>query len=212
MGDYKDKVVVVGIMGAAGAGKDTFATLLETAWRVDTEYTGAVLTTPLAEPLKDAVAELLDIPLFEVDEYKRSDAPVVTTERGTCNLRQVLQSLGTEWGREHMGKDFWVRLLDMRLEDRVLRHPGITTPKQGGSPVSLVIIPDVRFEEEAEFVRSFPHHQLVTVVRNGIDGGRHASEQYWKTAPADVKVLNNGMPSEMGVYASVVSRRFHGAS
>jgi energy-coupling factor transporter ATP-binding protein EcfA2 len=74
--------------------------------------------------------------------------------------RELAQTLGTEWGRDMVRKDIWLQALAMKAEDK------------------FVIIDDVRFEQEADFVRA--HGELIHVRRlnhRSISESGHASEK-----------------------------------
>ena len=62
-----------------------------------------------------------------------------------------MQTLGTEWGRNMIGPDVWVRLTMHRVDD--LLASGVN-----------VIIDDVRFDNEAEAIRE-RDGQIVTLSR-----------------------------------------------
>lgn len=55
------------------------------------------------------------------------------------DTRHGMQTLGSEWGREHMHEDFWLHVLDMRRK---------VSFQKGHS----VAITDVRFPNEVDFV------------------------------------------------------------
>ena len=52
--------------------------------------------------------------------------------------RSLLQSLGTEWGRNIVGQDIWVQAMEQKFQS---------------SYAPLRIIDDLRFENEAHMVR-----------------------------------------------------------
>lgn len=99
--------------------------------------------------------------------------------------RHLLQTLGTEWGR-HQHPEMWLRLWRQRYGD-LCRFPFRTIPAPAGTrgldrkvPVVGVIVDDVRFVNEAEFLQTRCHDfQLLSVVRAkeaGHPTDRHVSE------------------------------------
>lgn len=58
--------------------------------------------------------------------------------------REYLQKGGTEQGREKHGENWWIDMADAWLR----------TLEEGGWPVDKVYVPDVRFRNEAEWVRA----------------------------------------------------------
>lgn len=59
-----------------------------------------------------------------------------------CTPRDLLQSFGTEYIRNTVRRDFWVRIVGMQI-DRIHKI----------KPDVVVILDDIRFEDEAELIR-----------------------------------------------------------
>lgn len=126
-------IVIVGITGRAQHGKDTAANVLIEEFGF-TRY-------GLADPLKEIALAIDPI----IDSELRLGKVVALggweAAKKYPEVRRFLQALGTEGIREHLDEDAWVRHLERRLaEDR---------PKR-------VVVPDVRFPNEARWVR-VPH-------------------------------------------------------
>jgi len=83
----------------------------------------------------------------------------------------MMQTLGTEWGRALIDGDLWVVAMEQCID-------------------GCLIIPDVRFENEAEFVRKYGLLLHVT-GRGGIEGD-HVSESGITLEPEDRVVTNSG--------------------
>jgi hypothetical protein len=120
--------LLIGISGRAGSGKNAAASMIP----------GAVVVQ-LADPLYAGLSAMLGIPetLMRNRDYKERPVPGIGK-----SVRQLLQTLGTEWGRSTVCGDVWIRLLERRVEH--LRLAG----------VSVVAVADVRFQNEAEWIRS----------------------------------------------------------
>jgi len=98
-------------------------------------------------------------------------------------IRRFLQVLGTEAVRDFLGADAWVRALSKRMhEDDVF---GVTADGVDLDPHTKIVITDVRFPNEADWVRKVGG-SLWRIVRlnadgsvfdNGI-GSDHPSEKY----------------------------------
>lgn len=123
------KPMIIGLTGYKRSGKTTVATLLaERGWQVES----------FAAPIRRAVADLLGMTQTQLDDSK-SD-PVAWLDGLTP--RALMQTLGTEWGRARH-PDLWVRALLGRIS--VAELP---------AGVALQwVIHDVRFVNEAEFIR-----------------------------------------------------------
>lgn len=80
--------------------------------------------------------------------------------------RKAYQVVGTEWARENFGVNVWIDVLMAKRD-----------------PQKITIVPDIRFENEVDWLIE-NHHDLVGVCRKHRDniGQTHVSEQYIETA------------------------------
>lgn len=171
---------IIGISGLAGSGKDTAADFL-------LEQDGFVKIS-LADPIKRFamdVWEFSEEQLFGASKYR--NAPDYRYELSPNNFltpRHVLQHLGTEGGRA-IDYDVWIRYA-IRTAKRLLEDPDyIYTQKDGlercpaSGETKAVVIPDVRFCNEIEYIKS-AGGKLLRVIRPGagLEGAfaQHQSE------------------------------------
>ncbi len=155
--------MLIGVTGYAQHGKDTVANLLVREF--------GFTRIAFADTLK-RMALVLD-PIVTSDREPWRLAPLVKRvgwEQAKQNpeVRRFLQVLGTEAVRDNLGADSWVEALDM---------------KRNG--IEDVVIPDVRFENEAHYIQSngqlwgvrrfVDDDDLRTPYDNGI-GTTHPSE------------------------------------
>ena len=119
------KQILIGLCGPAGCGKDTVARHMANC--AFTRYT-------LAMPLKKGLEAMLGIDLGVWDDRQRKEAVIPWLGKSP---RQVAQTLGTEWGRQLVHPDLWVKLM-LRKWDEV-RHS--LSPR--------MVVTDVRFDNEA---------------------------------------------------------------
>ena len=140
--DPKSRGRLLGLAGRAGCGKSTIAQAL-----VDR---GLAQRVRFAGPLKDGLVAM-GLSREQVDGALKE-----TPSHLLCGAtpRHAMQTLGTEWGRNMIGPDVWVRLTMHRVDD--LLASGVN-----------VIIDDVRFDNEAEAIRE-RDGQLVTLVRGPV--------------------------------------------
>lgn len=135
---------IIGLMGAAGAGKDTVATM------VREHHPRLVRVDACANPLYDGLATMLGVS----PEYLRDrNAKEMPHSRLGVSPRVMLQTLGTEWGRNTISPDIWIDLALERHHERLRRSPYIVT-----------ILTDIRFTNEAEALRK-AGGRLVHVIR-----------------------------------------------
>ena len=149
------------IMGAAGAGKDTLASMIE-EYLYGTQLVYPVARLRFSAPLKHVVSVMfgLDEERLNALEYKESPLEkviVVPSENGHTFLmtkRQLLQWFGTDFGRS-LDKDLWVRA--------ALKQAEKTAPD-----VCFFISTDCRFQNEADAVEdTFEEAYFVHLSRIG---------------------------------------------
>lgn len=158
---------------APGSGKSTAAEGLEIrGWRL----------VKFAAPLKAMLAALLreggeDAPTIQrMLEGDLKEVPAGAL--GGKTPRHAMQTLGTEWGRAHIGQNFWTHLALYRAD----------TLRASGFPV---VIDDCRFPNEAEAVRQAGG--LVVEVRRASAArvGTHASEGSLDGFAFDLAICND---------------------
>lgn len=166
---------IVGVAGKAGHGKDTVANILKEKLEAQDQFSQIMR---LADAIKDAYAVMfsIDRPKLEELDFKLK----VNEVTGTTH-RQELQFIGTEAYRVRTGNpDVWIKVLVHRLESWF------------NSSLFPVIVPDIRFENEAQFCRQ--NGILIRVERPGqpetINAG-HISEAGFQTPP-HLTILNDG--------------------
>lgn len=119
---------LIGFNGGMGVGKSTAIQCLKDILE-DTIYTN----TPPVKLVKFAQ------PLYDIQEfvYRRVE-PVYSRPRDFTKDRKLLQWIGTEWGRDGIDDELWVKLWTAE----VLRI-------QSETPNAIVVCDDVRFDNEA---------------------------------------------------------------
>jgi hypothetical protein len=114
--------MLIGLSGPAGAGKNTVAELLADAVQLS-----------FAAPLYQCVSVITGISVARLQDRNVKEA--VLPQLGK-SPRQLLQSLGTEWGRNCVHPEVWIRI----TLEKALGHVSC-----GRS----VVITDVRYDNEA---------------------------------------------------------------
>jgi len=97
------------------------------------------------------------------------------------SARTALQRLGTEWGRNLIGEDLWLRAWAHALDGEC-------------DADDIVIADDVRFTNEAEAIEA-RGGLLLCIVRSREDFNRvprHASEDFAALAPFNEIIVNDG--------------------
>ena len=118
-------VKIIGLAGPARTGKDTIASHLVRGHGY-TRY-------GFADPLKRMLAAGFGLS----EDHLNGHLKEVVLEPLGKSPRELLQTLGTEWARDIVHQDTWLILADKFSERHV-----------------FVVIPDVRFENEAAWIRA----------------------------------------------------------
>lgn len=164
-------MLLIGITGKAGAGKDSVGIVLRS------QYEFTILS--FAQPIKDAISVMLgtDPELWNDRVWKETPIPYA----GNHTPRYLAQTLGTEWGRDCVARNLWVDLTMRRVKTNYCMG------------TELIAITDVRFENEADVIRS---RGIIIHIHRGvteyIDNITHASEAGIIPMPGDYHIYNNG--------------------
>lgn len=94
------------------------------------------------------------------------------------SVRHALQTLGTDWGRHHMGQDFWTGLWRNKVED--FRSCG----------QEKIVVDDARFVNEFHLIKSMGGY-IIKIERPEVEEMNHASEQDYKDWTPDGLLVNS---------------------
>jgi hypothetical protein len=161
---------IIGLTGPAGCGKNLVASLVPDA---------AVIQ--LADPIYAALSAILGIPDTALRQRATKERPIDWLGKSP---RQLLQTLGTDWGRTLVAEDIWLRIARRRIEELA------------ASGVSTVVIADVRFDNEARMVQEMGGE--VWGVDRGPTAGvsPHVSESGLSPGMVDRVIDNTGTPDQ----------------
>jgi len=148
---------IIALTGPKGVGKTTIAKEIEARdWQ-----NRCILS--FADPLRRMMSQL--IPMSLMTDPDRKEKPLEWL--GGKSPRQLLQSLGTDWGRDMVSETIWIDAMRRMISDQSF---------------DVIIIDDCRFENEAQMVRDMGGI-VVGLERDGIAyTGEHKSET---PVPAD---------------------------
>lgn len=169
------KPKLIGLYSSAPqSGKSTIAEILK-----DQGYK----TVSFAKPLKDMTVRFL-----MGFGYSKGDAERIITDKNyvvgevDLRIRDIVQRLGTEWGREQIHRDVWIRMWEAR--QRLF---------------PFVVVDDMRFPNEYAMVKK--HGGLMIRVQRDeaiqANTENHASEGALDTFEFDHLVCNNGTIGEL---------------
>jgi len=163
---------LIGLTGKAGSGKDEVAKIL---WAEE-----GFTRIALADPLKQAASALFGLPLDHFNDRKLKEE---VCDYWGMSPRTMLQKLGTAC-REVFGEGFFISRFSLSA------GPLMKTDN--------IVVPDVRYDNEAEAFRRVGGH-IVEVLRGpGLVGsnGNHPSEMGLSTLP-DFTIDNRGSLEEL---------------
>lgn len=162
-------VRLIGIAGVARCGKNTVASMIK-------EHLGRTFIRAFADPVKTATAEIYGV---EVELLRDGDRDVIDPYWG-ISYREMLQKVGTDCCRNILRDDIWVRRMQLYFEAMAIHYS--------------LIIPDLRFPNEYEFVKD--NGGVVWHIRR-LSGkttvhSDHASERSLQIWDDDVVIDNDG--------------------
>ena len=197
-----NRLIVVGITGLAGAGKDTAVAFLEKIGNVFQNYSfnapGGFAESPSANRIRayfngfgfDKLAfasPLKAIAMAVGFTYEQCYDPELKNKPDPfwgISPRQFLQMCGTEMFRNVWRDDVWVEILRKKIRE--------AHPKSCG----VIFITDVRFPNEAKMIKDEGGY-IIRIKRAGHDEVmNHASENQIKDLPVDAEFVNNSDSAE----------------
>lgn len=135
---------------------------------------------------------------FKVDAVVRHGAPIeeVFGSWKSPETRKLLQITGTEMGRDVHGDDIWTRTAETLIYG--MAQAGVTR----------VVVPDVRFENEVDWVRSLGGVIVRLTGRGGATGAnaQHSSETALDAYESWDIVLDNTPGKEEAFWRDVHAR------
>lgn len=142
---------IIALTGAKGVGKTSIAKEIESrAWQ-----NRCILS--FADPLRRMLAQL--IPMSLMTDPTQKEQPLEFM--GGKSPRQLLQSLGTGWGRDMVSATIWIDAMRRLISEQ---------------SSDVIIIDDCRFENEAQMVREMGG-TVIGLEREGVNyTHEHVSE------------------------------------
>jgi len=162
---------LIGLVGYSGSGKTRAAKILMSYGYVRERCAG-----PLKKMLK-----AMGLTHKEVDGCLR-DQPCELL--GGKTPRDAMITLGTEWGRQMIDKNLWVRILMRRVDHLLMVGADI-------------VIDDVRFQEEAQAIKG-RGGVIWRIDRPGVGpGSAHISETGQSDIVPDKVIVNDGDDADL---------------
>jgi hypothetical protein len=162
---------IIGFAGPAGVGKDLAASMVPGARRIG-----------FADALYEGLSAMLgiDVQALRLRDTKETPIPGIGKSR-----RQLLQTLGTDWGRNMVSPDIWTLVAYWRWE------------KAAADGCPLIVVPDVRFRNEAAMIRESGGEVWLVHRPDVAPVAAHVSEAGLPLSMIDRLVVNTGSPDDL---------------
>lgn len=179
--------VIVGFAGKKGSGKN-FAASVVKQLAIDEGFT--VEEMAFADPIKAMLKHGLGL---TDKQLNNQDLKNVIDMRYHQTPRQMMQSLGTDWGRYLVNFDIWL----VRMRQRIAE-----------SNADVILVTDVRFDNEAHLVRSLGGYIAEIIKPVGIDqdNDNHESEKGITLLSNDYMIPNSFDTKFTGNVAAVFNQ------
>jgi GTPase SAR1 family protein len=167
--------ILIGLTGPARVGKTTVANHLAIEHFLQ--------SYAFANPLRDGVMAMFNLSPEDLEgDAKEQQIPWLGR-----SPRQLMQLLGTEWGRHMISADLWIDLAKQNLDCLSALY----------SSSAGFVISDVRFENEADFVRK-RGGTIIHLIRPDAQAvNPHISEAGVSLHPADLTLVNDSGIDEL---------------
>lgn len=173
---------LIALTGKAGAGKDTVADRI--AGLGELGQCGELWFYAFADPIRAMLDELLWL-MREIGDWEDRDWKERQVEALSKSPRQLAQTLGTDWGRQLVHPDIWLRCAAAKAEEAARW------------PADLLVITDCRFENEAAWIRSRGGEVWHILRPQASPVAAHVSEAGVAVAPGDSIIDNSGTLDEL---------------
>lgn len=167
--------LLIGLAGRARTGKTTAATHLVNVHGFQ--------SYAFADPLREGLMNIFNLSPCDFDG-DRKEQPIGWLGR---SARELMQSMGTEWGRNLVHPELWLLLAEQNLEFLGQTHDTATG----------FVISDLRFENEADFVRKRGGIVVHVLRPDATEVNPHVSESGIGIQDNDLVLHNDGALDEL---------------
>ena len=162
--------LLIGLSGRARTGKTTAANHLANTYDL--------VTYALADPLREGLMNIFNLSPCDFDDERKE----LTIDWLGRSPRELMQSMGTDWGRHQVHPELWLLLAEKNLE-----FLGQTNDNARG-----FVISDLRFENEADFVRKRGGMVIHLLRTDAAEVNPHISETGIGIQDNDLVLHNDG--------------------
>lgn len=182
---------LIGLHGLAGCGKDTVAEFLCDNYEFK--------QISLADPIKKGITAMFGLPHEYLSDRELKEKPL--DQLCGKSPRQVMQTLGTEWGRKTLCNDIWLKVAQKDID----YSQKLATTKN--YYLNGLVISDIRFEGEAKWLRDQggtiwhihrPENPYAIKTEHESEQGIEVS------ANSDIIILNDGDIEDLQNFVSLI--------
>lgn len=162
--------MIIGLTGAAFCGKDTVGAYLARSYHFS--------TLAFADPIRDMLMTGLNLN----HRVFRTENKETAIDWLGKSPRQLMQTLGTDWGRGMVSQSLWID----RMQQRIAAHAAVYSAD--------IVITDVRFTDEAELITRLGG-EVWRIVRPETDTTHHCghiSESGQSAITPRLTLINDG--------------------
>jgi hypothetical protein len=186
-------MVIIGICGFQGAGKDTFADYLVSKYNF-IKFSFATATKDILADIFEWDRKMLEGDTIESRNFRETVDPWWSAKLSIDNLtpRKVLQLIGTDLFRKHFNDEIWVHIVERKIIQTLQSDPS-----------KRIIVSDCRFSNEITMLKNLGA-KIIHIQRNlpewfdkykeGEDCGEasklHLSEISWIREDFDYTIEN----------------------
>jgi hypothetical protein len=186
--------MIIGISGYAKTGKDTLGQVLVEKYGFERRA--------FADKLKEAALALN--PIIFTGRVERLSSIVARMGWGEAKefreVRQTLQRMGTEMGREAIDPDIWVTAMENTMRRTIT-----------GQVTKNYVVTDVRFMNEANWIIHRQHGKVLRIERPGVGPANdHISETGLDGYPFSGKIVNDGTIDDLFLKVEWYLARWNG--
>jgi hypothetical protein len=161
---------LIGIAGLKRSGKDSAADFLVATFG----YQKIAFADPVRSGIRATFGPYVARKYLYDDDYKNVVIPGVGS-----SFRKLMQTFGTEWGRNQISRSLWTDLAQLQIT-------------KAWSYMRDVVVSDVRFEDEATLIRDSGGTVLhLSRPNSGEPPDPHSSESGVRHKPGDIVVVND---------------------
>lgn len=182
---------IIALTGIAGSGKDEVAQIM-TSQLMSRDPEVKIRSLSFAAPIKEAVASILGCDVSDFENRNFKEGCLLAKYGLPTSPRVMMQMLGTEFGRNMIDQDIWLKMAQVRHDEAL------------EAKADYLFITDCRFENEASWVRA-NEGTIITIERPSVAPVAAHSSEAGISLPCYV-IDNSGSIDDLRVEVATMTR------